>query len=218
MIHVASWASRFLFTGEQLNQPVERLSGGERARVLIANLMLQPADLLLLDEPTNDLGHPDARDTGREPARVSRRARAGDTRSLHARSRFDDRAGAGWPRQCRAICRLSVSGKSGRSTSCGREAGNPLLCLPPKPTRTMAPPLARRRRSSRILRHGNSPDIEEKVEVAEELLQARREAVEDPAVATDGVRLQEALTALDEAQSAVDTLYARWAELEAKRA
>jgi len=55
VIHVASWAARFLFTGEQLNQPVERLSGGERARVLIANLMLQPADVLLLDEPTNDL-------------------------------------------------------------------------------------------------------------------------------------------------------------------
>src|SRR6202041_1359716 len=58
VIHVASWASRFLFTGEQLNQPVERLSGGERARVLIANLMLQPADLLLLDEPTNYLDIP----------------------------------------------------------------------------------------------------------------------------------------------------------------
>ena len=55
VIHVASWAARFLFTGEQLNQPVSRLSGGEKARVLIANLMLQPADLLLLDEPTNDL-------------------------------------------------------------------------------------------------------------------------------------------------------------------
>ena len=57
-IHVASWAARFLFSGEQLNQPVERLSGGERARVLIARLMLQPADLLLLDEPTNDLDIP----------------------------------------------------------------------------------------------------------------------------------------------------------------
>src|SRR5436305_19106 len=57
-IHVASWAARFLFKGEQLNQPVERLSGGERARVLIAQLMLQPADLLLLDEPTNDLDIP----------------------------------------------------------------------------------------------------------------------------------------------------------------
>jgi ATP-binding cassette subfamily F protein uup len=58
VIHVASWANRFLFTGEQLNQPVGRLSGGERARVLIAKLMLQPADVLLLDEPTNDLDIP----------------------------------------------------------------------------------------------------------------------------------------------------------------
>ena len=49
------WAARFLFTSEQLNQPVERFSGGERARVLIAKLMLEPADVLLLDEPTNDL-------------------------------------------------------------------------------------------------------------------------------------------------------------------
>ena len=58
VIHVASWAARFLFTSEQLNQPVGRLSGGERARVLIAQLMLEPADVLLLDEPTNDLDIP----------------------------------------------------------------------------------------------------------------------------------------------------------------
>src|SRR5580700_3895069 len=56
--HVASWAAKFLFTGEQLNQPLGKLSGGERARVLIAQLMLQPADVLLLDEPTNDLDIP----------------------------------------------------------------------------------------------------------------------------------------------------------------
>src|SRR3954469_17039279 len=58
VIHGAGWAARFLFTGEQLNKPVGRLSGGERARVLIAQLMLQPADVLLLDEPTNDLDIP----------------------------------------------------------------------------------------------------------------------------------------------------------------
>ena len=58
VVHVASWAAKFLFSGEQLDQPVERLSGGERARVLIAQLMLQPADILLLDEPTNDLDIP----------------------------------------------------------------------------------------------------------------------------------------------------------------
>ena len=58
VVHVASYAAKFLFTGDQLRQPVERLSGGERARVLLARLMLQPADILILDEPTNDLDIP----------------------------------------------------------------------------------------------------------------------------------------------------------------
>src|SRR5213595_4269949 len=58
VIHVASWAARFLFAPDDLNRPVGRFSGGERARVLIAQLMLQPADVLLLDEPTNDLDIP----------------------------------------------------------------------------------------------------------------------------------------------------------------
>ena len=57
-IHVAGWAKRFLFDSGQLDRPIASLSGGEQARVLIARLMLQPADLLLLDEPTNDLDIP----------------------------------------------------------------------------------------------------------------------------------------------------------------
>ena len=57
-IHVAGWAKRFLFRAEQLETAVGELSGGEQARVLIARLMLQPADVLLLDEPTNDLDIP----------------------------------------------------------------------------------------------------------------------------------------------------------------
>ena len=57
-MHVAGWAKRFLFREEQLAMPVAALSGGERARVFIARLMLQPADVLLLDEPTNDLDIP----------------------------------------------------------------------------------------------------------------------------------------------------------------
>jgi ATP-binding cassette subfamily F protein uup len=57
-LHVVSWAKRFLFRADQLETPVNRLSGGEQARILIARLMLQPADILLLDEPTNDLDIP----------------------------------------------------------------------------------------------------------------------------------------------------------------
>ena len=57
-IHVVSWAQRFLFRPDQLETPVGQLSGGEQARILIAELMRQPADILLLDEPTNDLDIP----------------------------------------------------------------------------------------------------------------------------------------------------------------
>ncbi|MBT4524203.1 MAG: ABC-F family ATP-binding cassette domain-containing protein [Phycisphaerae bacterium] len=57
-IHVSGWAERFLFTREQLGTLVGSLSGGEQARIQIASLMLQPADILLLDEPTNDLDIP----------------------------------------------------------------------------------------------------------------------------------------------------------------
>src|SRR5207302_4686737 len=57
-LHVAAWAKQFLFRPEQLDMPVGDLSGGEQARVRIAQLMLRPADLLLLDEPTNDLDIP----------------------------------------------------------------------------------------------------------------------------------------------------------------
>ena len=54
-IHIVTWAKRFLFMPDQLEMPVKSLSGGEKARIILANIMLTPCDLLLLDEPTNDL-------------------------------------------------------------------------------------------------------------------------------------------------------------------
>lgn len=57
-IHVHGWAKRFLFSPDRLNLPIRYLSGGEKARVIIAKFMLEPADLLFLDEPTNDLDIP----------------------------------------------------------------------------------------------------------------------------------------------------------------
>lgn len=57
-VHVAAWAERFLFEADKLKVSVGDLSGGEQARVLLARLMLRPADVLILDEPTNDLDIP----------------------------------------------------------------------------------------------------------------------------------------------------------------
>ncbi len=57
-VHVNGWCKRFLFSPDILDLKIGYLSGGERARIAIAHLMLQPADLLLLDEPTNDLDIP----------------------------------------------------------------------------------------------------------------------------------------------------------------
>ncbi len=57
-MHVSAWAKRFLFDPNKFRTSVGDLSGGEQARILIARLMLQPADLLILDEPTNDLDIP----------------------------------------------------------------------------------------------------------------------------------------------------------------
>ncbi len=57
-IHVNGWCKRFLFSPDLLELPIGKLSGGEQARITIAHLMLQPADVLLLDEPTNDLDIP----------------------------------------------------------------------------------------------------------------------------------------------------------------
>jgi ATP-binding cassette subfamily F protein uup len=53
--HVAGYARDFLFTPEQLRQPVSALSGGERNRLALAVALAKPANLLVLDEPTNDL-------------------------------------------------------------------------------------------------------------------------------------------------------------------
>jgi ATP-binding cassette subfamily F protein uup len=53
--HVISYLKDFLFPPEQIDSPVKTLSGGERNRLLLANLFTKPANMMVLDEPTNDL-------------------------------------------------------------------------------------------------------------------------------------------------------------------
>jgi ATP-binding cassette subfamily F protein uup len=214
VIHVAGWAARFLFTGEQLSQPVGRLSGGERARVLIAQLMLQPADILLLDEPTNDLDIP--------TLEILEESLIDFPGSLvlvtHDRYMLD---------RVSSIV-LGLNGKGDANTfgdysqweawqdqRSKSDATTTAAASQTAAASTAAPPTTTRKKLS-YLEAREYAAIEQRVEKAEQLVQAKRAELEDPANAMDAPRLVSAQTALDAAQQALDALYARWAELEKK--
>ena len=212
VIHVASWAAKFLFTGEQLDQPVERLSGGERARVLIAQLMLQPADILLLDEPTNDLDIPTL-----EILEQSLLEFSGSLILVtHDRYLLD--------RVSTAV--LGLDGQGGAEsfadygqweiwqTERGRVRNETMTSSPAVP-RSSAPPVQTRTKLS-YLEAREYASIEQRITDAEQRLQTKRAALEDPAIASDGPKLVAAQAEMDAAQNDLDTLYARWAELQEK--
>jgi len=210
VIHVASWAARFLFSGEQLNQPVSRLSGGERARVLIANLMLQPADLLLLDEPTNDLDIATL-----EILEESLLEYPGALVLVtHDRYMLD--------RISNVVLGLDGLGGAERFADYSqwetwqlerrqqREQAS-------RPAAKPASPASPSRKKLSYLEAREWADIEDRIAGAEDTLRQKQALLEDPDVAVDAVRLQSALIEAEKAKAAVDALYARWAELDAKQ-
>jgi ATP-binding cassette subfamily F protein uup len=217
VIHVAGWASRFLFTSEQLNQPVSRLSGGERARVLIAQLMLQPADVLLLDEPTNDLDIPTL-EILEESLLEFRGALVLVT---HDRYMLD--------RVSSVVLGLDGLGSAAVFADYSQweawmeeqEAGNHKGAVEVKrsgdgtlPARSQSTEATKKKLSYMDAREYST--IEQRIAEAEEILQKKKATAEDPAIVSDAARLLQAHAELDEAQKKVDDLYARWAELESK--
>jgi ABC transport system ATP-binding/permease protein len=221
-IHVASWAARFLFTGEQLNQPVERLSGGERARVLIAQLMLQPADILLLDEPTNDLDIPTLEILEESLLEF----RGSLVLVTHDRYMLD--------RVSNIV--LGLDGQGGAESFADyaqweqwqAERTRPVKVTARSVAHDGAPPDTRVPSAAPVksasvkvklsyLEAREYDGIERRVEEAEELVRTRQAELEDPAIASDGPRLITANTNLEAAQQALDTIFARWAELEKKK-
>jgi ATP-binding cassette subfamily F protein uup len=221
VIHVASWASRFLFTGEQLNQPVERLSGGERARVLIANLMLQPADLLLLDEPTNDLDIPTLEIleeslleyTGALVLVTHDRYMLDRISNVvlgldgigHAERFADYSQWDQWQAKQKQAA-LKGAGTSARSAAAGQPAGSDADDNGSSGKKKLS-----------YLDARDYSTIEARIAQGEELLAEKKALLELTEVVTDPTRLQTALAEVEAAQNAVDTLYTRWAELEAKQ-
>ncbi|HSQ00834.1 MAG TPA: ABC-F family ATP-binding cassette domain-containing protein [Candidatus Dormibacteraeota bacterium] len=205
-IHVAGWARRFLFRSEQLVMPVGRLSGGEQARVHLATLMLQPADLLVLDEPTNDLDIPTL-----EVLEESLLEFPGAVVLVtHDRFLFE--------RVTTSV--LALDGRGGatpyadyRQWEAARRERTPPA---PRPRATAAPKPAPVKRLS-WAEQREWEGMEAAILAAEEALAACQSAAHDPAVATRADELAARWRAAHDAQTAVDRLYARWAELDAKR-
>jgi len=207
-IHVASWAKRFLFKAEQLDTPVSRLSGGEQARILIARLMLRPADLLILDEPTNDLDIPTLEVLEESLLEFP----GGLILVTHDRYLLD--------RVSTTILSLDGSGKAQFFADSvqweeSRKAAATPARASAKPAKAGAKPAAKK---ISFKEQKEFEGMEAKVLAAEEALERARAAVEEPSVATDPLALLNRCAALDVARAEVERLYARWAELEAKLA
>jgi len=202
-LHVASWAKRFLFRPEQLETSVSKLSGGEKARIVLARLMLQPTDLLVLDEPTNDLDI-----STLEVLEDSLLDFPGALVLVtHDRYLID--------RVSTSILALDGRGNAEYFADYQQwESNRPRVSAPPRET-----PVAKPRPKRLSYKDQREYDnIEAAVHAAEERLATATAATHDPSIATDAALLQQRFAEVTSAQAEVDRLYARWAELEKKLA
>jgi ATP-binding cassette subfamily F protein uup len=208
VIHVNAWARRFLFDIEQLGQPLERLSGGERARVLIARLMLRPADILLLDEPTNDLDIPTL-SVLEESLTDFPGALVLVTHDRYLLDRVSNRI-------------LGLDGSGGAThyadyAQWEADLGSRKTIKPAvsKPADRPAP-AAQPRKKLAYIEQREWDAMEERILEAESRLKEAKDLLHSPEVVSDPKRLDQVYREMTAAQTEVDTLYTRWAELEAK--
>ena len=214
VVHVASYAAKFLFSGDQLNQPVSRLSGGERARVLIARIMLQPADVLMLDEPTNDLDIPTL-EILEESLLEFKGALVLVTHDRYMLDRvsnvvlgLDGRGNAATFADYAQWEEWKEEGSRGQGPgSSEKPSGLPASTQPAK---------GAGRKKLSYMEQREFDGIETRVEAADARMEAAHDRLADPKVATNAELLTEALAEMEAAQVEHDAAYARWAELTEK--
>jgi ATP-binding cassette subfamily F protein uup len=190
-IHVAGWAKRFLFDADQLDRPIASLSGGEQARVLIARLMLQPADLLLLEESLSDF-----------PGAL--------VLVTHDRYLLDQVSTAV----------LGLDGQGGAQVYADYWQWEQAQFVPkqPKPERPAAQKSeAVGKRKLSYLEAREWEAMEARILEAEQAAEALRAEMQSPEAVSDGPRLAACYERLQSAEAEVEALYERWAELEAKQ-
>jgi ATP-binding cassette subfamily F protein uup len=213
-VHVAAWAQRFLFEKEQLQSPVGSLSGGEHARLLIARLMLDPADLLLLDEPTNDLDIPTLEILEESLVEfpgalilITHDRFLLDRISTHVLGLFGDGEWGlfadYWQWQEARRDREAARKQQARAVSAAAAAS-------PQPTRAKATKLS-------YMEQREIDGMEERIHLAEAQLGEVEQQLNDAAVVADGARVQHLLATQEKLQAEIEQLYARWAELEEKQ-
>lgn len=207
-IHIATWSKKFLFRPDQLNMPISYLSGGEQARILIANLMLQTADILILDEPTNDLDI-----ASLEVLEESLEEFPGAVVLVsHDRLMLDSVSNQ----------ILVLDGTGGaeffsdydQCEQAFQTICNQAQAPQAEDKRQRARPKSRIELSTAEKRElGAMPD---KIEQAEARVAQLQKEMEKPHVASNYAKLQELMTQQEAARADLEKLFARWEELEAK--
>lgn len=201
--HVTGWAKRFLFQKDQLDMPVSGLSGGEKARVLIANLMLQPADILFLDEPTNDLDIPTL-EVLEESLEEFPGALVIITHDRFLMERLCDRLlyldGDGGAEYFADYAQwLQYQKDSLSDTSCSGD--------------TLQRPRKKKSGKSAYEARKELNRIEKQIETAEGLADQLQRQLHDPKIMCDADRLAKRYAKHQEVQKKVEQLYERWEEL-----
>ncbi len=218
-MHVKTFARQLLFRDDQLAQPVRTLSGGERARVLVARLMRTPADVLLLDEPTNDLDIPTLEQLERsllafEGAMVL----ISHDRFLVDRVTTDLIAldGRGGWRELADLSQWEEMRAELRGAE--RERAEARSTRPPgdEGTDDTKPKSASRPAKLSYKEKRELESMEETILEAEQRVEELEALSRDPETLADPERMHTVYARLKEAQDAVEALYARWSELEEK--